>query len=246
MTHVHSTNNALMATGLRVKRLLQLGLLSLVAATLFGCAQNPVPQWQGASAQASTRGVQAYLVGMTPVARLEFERARSALSSTANLEAVANLELLQCAVRAASLESVYCAPSIDASAMSQAQLVYRDYLNGQLPSDQQRALLPNAQQQVALAIGSGGNVAGVVADLVQAAQQPGTQLLSALLACGIAQQHKRASLEVAMQAVDMASAQGWRKPLLAWLRVQATLADEAGHQQLAQQSRQRIALLVAQ
>ncbi|UFS57259.1 hypothetical protein LN050_05565 [Comamonadaceae bacterium M7527] len=246
MTYAYSTNNALIAMGLRAKRVLQIGLLGLGAAALLGCAQTPAPQWQGTSVQSAMRGVQAYLVGMLPVARLEFERARSALGSTANLKAVANLELLQCAVRAASLERVLCAPSIDPSAMSQAQLVYRDYLNGRLPSDEQRALLPKAQQPVALAIGTGGDVASVVAELVQAAQQPDAQLLSALLACGIAQQHQRVSLAVAMQAVDMASAQGWRKPLLAWLKVQANLADEAGDQLLAQHSRQRIALLISQ
>ena len=246
MTYAYSTTHALIAAGLRAKRVLQIGLLGLGAAILMGCAHTPAPQWQGASVQAATRGVQAYLVGMQPVARLEFERARSALSSTANLNAAANLELLQCAVRMASLEPLLCAPSINPADMSQAQLVYLNYLNGQLPSAGQRALLPKAQQPVAQAIAANGNVASVIGELVQAAQQPDTQLLSALLACAIAQQHQRASLDVATQAVDMASAQGWRKPLLAWLKVQANLADEAGDQRLAQHSRRRIELLISQ
>ena len=225
-----------------------LGALWLASSSwlLVACSTAPAPQWQGTSAQASQRGVQAYLVGMAPVARLEFERARSALSSTANLEAVAALELLQCAARTASLEGVDCKPSIDASAMSQAQLVYRDYLNGSLPSAEQRALLPAAQQRMVAAIQTGGSAEAVVRDLVQAANGSDMGLLSALLACAIAQQHQLAPLGVATQAVELSSAQGWRKPLLAWLKVQATLAEQDGNNSLALESRQRIALLLGQ
>ena len=64
--------------------LIRLGAGVAVAA-LLGCAQAPVAQWQGASVQASQRGVQAYLVGMGQVADIEFEHAKRAVGSTANL-----------------------------------------------------------------------------------------------------------------------------------------------------------------
>jgi hypothetical protein len=43
-------------------------------------------------------------------------------------------------------------------------------------------------------------------------------------------------------AVDTASAQGWRRPLLAWLGVQLRLAEQAGAHDEAQRLRRRIAL----
>ena len=45
------------------------------------------------------------------------------------------------------------------------------------------------------------------------------------------------------QAVDIASAQGWRRPLLAWLGVQLRRAEAAGDSDAAARLRQRIALV---
>jgi len=45
------------------------------------------------------------------------------------------------------------------------------------------------------------------------------------------------------QAVDTASAQGWRRPLLAWLGVQAKRADDAGDREAAARIRRRIELV---
>jgi hypothetical protein len=214
---------------------------SAAAVLLVGCAQTPAPQWQGTAAQSWQRGVQAYLVGMGQVARAEFERSRSALGSTANLEAVANLELLQCAARTASLEAGKCSPSIDASYMSAAQLAYVNYLNGALPSAAEQGLLPAAQQRLVNALKTGGNVDAVVREVQASNEQP----LSALLMCAIALDHKAANLSVVGQAVDLASQQGWRRPLLSWLTVQQNMAAAQGNTALAQSSQQRIDVLLS-
>ena len=44
-------------------------------------------------------------------------------------------------------------------------------------------------------------------------------------------------------AVDIASAQGWRRPLLAWLGVQAKRAEEAGDSETAARLRRRMDLI---
>jgi hypothetical protein len=44
-------------------------------------------------------------------------------------------------------------------------------------------------------------------------------------------------------AVDTASSQGWRRPLLAWLNVQLLLAERAGAVAEAERLRRRIALV---
>jgi hypothetical protein len=43
-------------------------------------------------------------------------------------------------------------------------------------------------------------------------------------------------------ATETASAQGWRRPLLAWLGVQAARAEQAGAAEEAQRIRRRMAL----
>jgi hypothetical protein len=52
----------------------------------------------------------------------------------------------------------------------------------------------------------------------------------------------RASPPVLAGAVEAASAQGWRRPLLAWLGVQAQRAEQAGDAQEAARLHRRIAL----
>jgi hypothetical protein len=53
----------------------------------------------------------------------------------------------------------------------------------------------------------------------------------------------RADTAVIALAVDTASAQGWRRPLLAWLKVQLTLAEKAGAAVEADRLRRRIAVV---
>ena len=44
-------------------------------------------------------------------------------------------------------------------------------------------------------------------------------------------------------AIDIASAQGWRRPLLAWLGVQEKRAEAAGDREALERIRRRIALV---
>ena len=66
-----------------------------------------------------------------------------------------------------------------------------------------------------------------------------------LLALGAAVllQAGRAGPLVIQQAVDTASAQGWRRPLLAWLLLRAAQAQAAGDTVLAAALQRRIALI---
>ena len=54
----------------------------------------------------------------------------------------------------------------------------------------------------------------------------------------------RASPEVVALAIDTASAQGWQRPLLAWLTLQALSADQAGATADAERLRRRIKLVL--
>jgi primosomal protein N'' len=66
--------------------------------------------------------------------------------------------------------------------------------------------------------------------------------LSRLVAAGAVFRANRATPQVIAAAVDTASEQGWRRPLLAWLNVQALRAEKAGDTAEAARLRRRIAL----
>ena len=205
--------------------------LLLSALLLHGCSSQPaVPDWQLSAKSASDRFVNAYLTGNTRVEALEFDKARQALSSTGRPDALARLELLRCATRVASLVLEPCNGfellRADASAADQA---YADYLAGR-GTGQNAALLPAAQQRLASAAPT------AQASVMQAMDEP----LSRLVGAGVLLRTGQASPAALTQAVDTASAQGWRRPLLAWLGVQALRAEQAGDLDEAKRLRRRM------
>lgn len=203
----------------------------LSALLLHGCASQPaVPDWQLSAKSASDRFVNAYLTGNTRVETLEFDRARQALSSTGRPDALARLELLRCATRVASLVLEPCTGfellRADATAADQA---YADYLAGR-GTAQNASLLPAAQQRLVSAAST------AQASVMQAMDEP----LSRLVGAGVLMRTGQASPAALMQAVETASAQGWRRPLLAWLGVQALRAEQAGDLDEAKRLRRRM------
>jgi hypothetical protein len=67
--------------------------------------------------------------------------------------------------------------------------------------------------------------------------------LSRLVAAGVLLRLARISPDGVAAAVDAASAEGYRRPLLAWLKAQAQLADAAGDAAAAALIRKRIAFV---
>jgi hypothetical protein len=203
-------------------------------ATLTACSSKPpAPDWQMNAHDAIARSVSAYLAGNARVEALEFARARSEVARTGQPEQVARVELTRCAGRVASLVFEPCVGfellRQDAPA---AERAYADYLAGKLAA-QDAAMLPATQRAAA--------AAGADAPALQGIADP----LSRLVAAGALLQAGRASSAVQALAVDTASAQGWRRPLLAWLQVQAARAEQGGNAEEAARLRRRIALVEA-
>ena len=173
--------------------------------------------------------------GDTAGARREFERGRALLARTGSPALVARAELMRCAARVASLDFAACDGferwRADAPAAEQA---YADHLAGK-PLDPERiALLPPAQRAVAAAIAAKTPVP------VQAIEDPQSRLIAAALLLR-ARLADPATLTI---AADTASAQGWRRPLLAWLEALAYRAEQAGAADEAQRLRRRIELVL--
>jgi hypothetical protein len=64
-----------------------------------------------------------------------------------------------------------------------------------------------------------------------------------LVAAGVLFEAGRADPQVITIAIDAASAQGWRRPLLAWLGVELRRAEQSGAVEGADRLRRRIALV---
>jgi hypothetical protein len=206
-------------------------LLMLLAA----CSSGPAaPDWQTNAKAALDRAVAAYLAGDTRIASVEFDLARRELASTGRADQVALAELARCAVRVASLDVQPCEGfeklRPDATASERA---YADFLANRL-QPQDIALLPEHYRRVA--------TAGPGSDAALAALKDVADPLSRLVAIGVLFQDGRTNPAAIALAVDTASAQGWRRPLLAWLGVQLALAEKAGDQASVEQLRRRIAL----
>ena len=202
--------------------------LSTVLA-LAACSSGPKPpDWQVEAKGSMERSVAAYMEGNSRVETAELARARSHLSRTGRADLLATAELLHCATRVASLVFESCAGfeslRLDAS---QAQKAYADYLRGQGQA-RHIALLPDAQR--ATAAGDANALKGIADPLSQ------------LVAAGVLLQTGKASPPVIAQAIDTASSQGWRRPLLAWLGLQAQRAEQGGDTEEAARLRRRIAL----
>jgi hypothetical protein len=210
---------------------------ALVAAIvlLAACASAPMPpDWQLNARQAVDAAVVAYLEGNARAEAAESARARGEIARTGRADLLARAELMRCAARVASLVFEPCEgfESLRADAAA-AELAYADYLAGRI-APPQIALLPEPHRAVAAA----ANDAAAAAAL-RAIDDP----LSRLIAAGVLFRTNRASPEVLQIAVDTASSQGWRRPLLAWLNVQLLLAERAGAVAEAERLRRRIALV---
>ena len=205
-----------------------------VAALLVACAGGPPPpDWQLNAQGAMERATVAYLSGNSRLEALEFSRARAEVARTGRTDLLARTELMRCAARVASLVFDDC-PGFAALAQDAgaAERAYADYLAGQ-GRPQDAALLPAQHRDVAAGSGS--------VDALSRMPDP----LSRLVAAGVLLRSGRAQPAVMALAVDTASAQGWSRPLLAWLNAQALRAEAAGEVNEAARLRRRIDVVLA-
>jgi len=212
--------------------------LAALSATvlLSACAGGPAPpDWQLQAHAALDRSITAYLGGDSRVAAQAFRQARAQLARTGRIDLLARTELLRCAAQVASLDFDACdgfeALRVDAAAPERA---YADFLAGALQPQDIAQLAPS--QRAVASKDPAQDAAPALRDLADP--------LSRLVAAGVLMRSGRASPEVVALAIDTASAQGWQRPLLAWLTLQALRADQAGATADAERLRRRIKLVL--
>jgi hypothetical protein len=204
-----------------------------VSALLAACASGPPqPDWQMNAHAEMQRALAAQLAGDARQAAAAEQRARSEIARTGRLDLLARAELMLCAARVASLDFEPCgrAEALLADA-TPADRAYAAYLRGEALSADQQALLPDAQRGAAAAGGEAAALARI--------EDPVAQLVAA----GVALRSGRASPAQMTLAADTASAQGWRRPLLAWLTLLLQRAQQAGDGAETERLKRRIALV---
>ncbi len=205
-------------------------LWAIVAIGFAGCASSPVPpDWQLNAHGALKNSVTAYLVGNSKLAAVEFSRVRLEIASTGRADLLARAELVRCAAQVASLEFNNCesfqALAKDAAAEERA---YAEYLAGRW-TGLNTALLP--AQHRAVVAGAGAALNTIDDPLAQ------------LVAAGALLQTGRLTPDAIAVAIQTASDQGWRRPLLAWLGVAARRAEQLNDKEEVSRIRRRIDLI---
>ena len=187
------------------------------ALAMAGCGSNPPPpDWQLNAHDALERAVEAYLSGQPKIELAEFTRARADIARTGRTDLLARAELVRCATRVASLVFEACrgfdALAVDAEPPERA---YAAYLGRQLTAAEVAMLAPAHR-----GFASPGAATGTLKEVADP--------LTRLVAAGVLLRNGAADPVVIRTAIDTASAQGWRRPLLAWLGVHLQRAQLAG------------------
>ena len=203
---------------------------------LHACSNNPpTPDWKLNAQAALERGTSAYLAGRTSIAEREFASARAEIARTGRPDLMARADLMQCAAHVASLAFEPCTAFDALRADAQpAELAYAAYLAGHVTAAD-LPLLPAQHRAIA--------APGTVDAAAVSALQSMPDALSRQLGAAVLLETGRATPAVIALAIANASAQGWRRPLLAWLTLQAQRAQAAGDTAAADAVRRRITLV---
>jgi hypothetical protein len=220
-----------------------LGLLA--SALLAACSNTPAPPaWQANAAASVKDFTAAYFAGNTRLADFEFARAQADVASTGQLHLRTRLELVRCALQVASIETNTCTSSLTAADLAAPEeRAYAAYLGGQWAALDTKQL-PEQHRTVAEATLVATNAPtksdATPTSVLRNIQDPTARLVAA---GSMLQAKHLAPADVAV-AVDTASAQGWRRPLLAWLGVQKRLLETAGDSAGAANAQQRIDMVL--
>lgn len=212
----------------------RIAILLAACALAAGCATSkPVPEWQSDARSALDDFRRHYLAGDVKLAERSLVEARHHVSATGDPAMAARVELIRCAVTTAALDFTPC-DNVRESVLhaSGEDRAYAAFVTGNW-AGLDRARLPAQYRGVAARADDGGRLAAL-----RAIEDP----LSRLVAAGALFRQTGLPPEGVEVAVDTASAQGYRRPLLAWLRTQEKLASAAGDSALADRIRRRIEL----
>lgn len=208
--------------------------LLLAASVLAGCGgKPPPPDWKLNAVGLIEDSQRRWLEGDSAGAERALALARSEIARTGRVDLIARAELAACAARVASLDFEACHGYRKLAADADAgDVVYARFIGGAWTGADAGALPAHYADLVRAGDDAAANRAA------RAIKEP----LPRLIAIALLFQNTRAEPASLASALDTASERGWRRPLLAWLKVELARARAAGDEAAAGQLQRRIDL----
>ncbi|MBI1395425.1 MAG: hypothetical protein GC151_05545 [Betaproteobacteria bacterium] len=199
---------------------------------LAGCAGGPpVPEWRTEGSAALDNFQRLYLRGDAREADGAYVRARRELSATGDPALVARAQLFRCGIVVASLDFAACSELEDLEQSQEAEIsAYARFLSGRWQG-LEPAALPIRYRSVVEAPDAAARLAAL---------KHVDPAVSRLVAASALYRAGRLPPGGADVAIDAASAEGYRRPLLAWLTLEEQRATAAGDAAKADWTRRRI------
>jgi hypothetical protein len=212
--------------------------LLLVLLLLAGCASRPAPEWIGASYNHLERYKEHYLRGNESLADKSFQKAFEEIKSSGDIDAMAKACLIKIAVRTAALEAFddreYLRPAAVLPTLPYVH--YYSFLKGSFEKVDVNEL-PGQYRHFLKALLTGNRI-----DIEREAsliEDP----LSRLIAAGLIVRDRQESEALLNGAIETASRQGWKKPLLAYLTKLEIFYDSKKELKKAADVRKRLELI---
>jgi len=179
---------------------------------LSGCGPKTVPDWQNDSFKHMERFKKYFLTGDERRSELYFAKAVEEIKKSGNLDILAKAYLTKCAVSVAALEEINCDEFnvIEGIEGNRENNNFYTFLKGNF-DNVAGELLPERYQKFFKSIKT-----DTLEDLngeITKIEDP----LPRLIAVGLSVKHGRYNESTLKIALDVASAQGWKKVLLAYL-----------------------------
>ncbi len=206
---------------------------ALAGVVLVGAACSsapPVPDWQIQARGSLEEFRDHYLQGRPAAAERAYARALAAISGTGDLAMRERAVLVRCGVAVAAVAFSECPSSDSAAVRGSEEKAYAVFLSGEWAGLDRSALADAYRPMVTAASAEGRNAA------MLAIEDP----VSRLIAAGVLYRRTEISPKGIDGAIATASAQGMRRPLLAWLGLAEQLAIRRGDDAAAKQLRARI------
>jgi len=197
-----------------------LALVTLIALTACGSGGPPPPDWKTDAADLIERYKKHALLGENTLAERYFQQALLATGGAGRVADTARLWLVRCATRRAMLIDDACTEYADLARIESnaADQAYYQFLTLHWEASDVSLLPKHHRDLVAAAPGSRPALLAKVED-------PLARLIDASLLV-MRQEADDATLTI---AAETASSQGWRQPLLTYLKVQEKQAATRGN-----------------
>lgn len=194
-------------------------ILSLLLAACGG--GQAAPDWQYDAQTAVQRYTRHYLAGEVKLADASFSRARAAVAATGDVAAVGHIELVRCGLHAAALDFTPCSGYTELAGIRTTPVdsTYARFISGDWQGMETK-LLP---LQYAGLVGAASQPQAAINRAIVAISDP----VSRLIASGLMVKRGTFDATTLQNAVDTASTQGWRRPLLTYLGLQVKQGGDA-------------------